>query len=112
MRWRLGRRGHDRSGLGDPSARLRAVAAMVAWTVLNSGGERVFPNVLDAGESVMVAAAPDGDLLSQTQCPPLWRCSAASSLLVSSACLFTGLLANLDPQRRSRALHSFLSMTR
>jgi nucleoside phosphorylase len=94
-----------------PPARPRAVAAMVAWTVLSSGGERIFPNVLDAGESVMVAAAPDGDLLSHTVSAlveMLGGIVSAGQLGV----LFTRLLANLDPQRRSRALHLFLSMAR
>jgi nucleoside phosphorylase len=94
-----------------PPARPRAVAAMVAWTVLNSGGERIFPKILDAGESVMVAAAPDGDLLSHTVSAlveMLGGIVPAGQLGV----LVTRLLANLDPQRRSRALHLFLSMAR
>jgi hypothetical protein len=31
-------------------------------------------------------ATRDTAVFSRTQCPPLWRCSAASSLLVSSVC--------------------------
>jgi hypothetical protein len=59
----------------------------------------------------MVAAAPDGDLLSHTVSAlveMLGGIVSAGQLGV----LFTRLLANLDPQRRSRALHLFLSMAR
>jgi hypothetical protein len=49
-----------------PPARPHAVAALAAWTVLHPGGEHIFPKALDAGENVMAAAAPAGDLLAHT----------------------------------------------
>lgn len=94
-----------------PPARPRAVAALVAWTVLNAGDADIFPKVLDAGESVIAAAAPAGDLLSHTV-------SALTEILGSIVpadqvgVLFTRLLANFDQQRRTRAMQSFLSIPR
>jgi nucleoside phosphorylase len=94
-----------------PPARPRAVAALVAWTVLNAGDADIFPKVLDAGESVIAAAAPAGDLLSHTV-------SALTETLGSIVpadqvgVLFTRLLANFDQQRRTRAMQSFLSIPR
>lgn len=94
-----------------PPARPRAVAALAAWTVLNAGGEQVFPKVLDAGENVMAAAAPGGDLLTHTV-------SVLAEMLGGVAppaqvgVLFTRLVANLDQQRRTRAMQAFLSLAR
>ncbi len=94
-----------------PAARPRAVAALVAWTVLNAGGEHIFPKALDAGENVMAVAAPAGDLLAHTV-------SVLAEMLGSIVppgqvgVLFTRLLADLDQQRRAKAMHTFLSDTR
>src|SRR5262249_40257855 len=91
-----------------PPIRPRMAAALVAWTVLNADGEHIFPMILDAGENVMAAAAPDGDLLAPTV-------STLAELLGSVVpadqvgVLFTRLLTNLDQGRRSRAMHLFLS---
>jgi nucleoside phosphorylase len=94
-----------------PPTRPRAVAGLVAWTVLNAGDAEIFPKVLDAGESVMAAAAPASDLLAETV-------SALTDTLGSIVpanqvgILFTRLLANFDQQRRTQAMQSFLSMPR
>jgi nucleoside phosphorylase len=94
-----------------PPARPRAVAALVAWTVLNAGGEHIFPKVLDAGENVMAAAAPAGDLLAHTVSV---LAETLNSIVPAGqvGVLFTHLLANLDQQRRTRAMQAFLSLSR
>jgi len=94
-----------------PPARPRAVAALVAWTVFNAGGAHIFPMVLDAGENVMAAAAPAGDLLAHTVSvltETLGGIVPADKIGV----LFTRLLANFDQQRRTRAMQAFLSVAR
>jgi hypothetical protein len=94
-----------------PPARPRAVAALVAWTVFNAGGAHIFPMVLDAGENVMAAAAPAGDLLAHTVSvltETLGGIVPADKIGV----LFTRLLANFDQQRRARAMQAFLSVAR
>jgi nucleoside phosphorylase len=94
-----------------PAARPRALAGIVAWTVLTKGGAALFPKLLEAGENVMAAAAPAGDLLGQTV-----------SLLTETlgnlvppeqvGMLFTRLLANFDQPRRTQAMQAFLSIPR
>jgi hypothetical protein len=94
-----------------PPARPRAVAALLAWTVLNGGGADIFPKVLDAGENVMAAAAPAGDLLGETVSvltDTLCKIAPADQVGV----LFTRLLANFDQRRRAQAMQSFLSVPR
>jgi hypothetical protein len=93
-----------------PHARPRLVAALVAWTVLNAGGEHIFPKVLDAGENIMAEAAPACDLLTHTVAAVVEMLGG----IVSAGrvgVLFTRLLANLDQQRRVRAMHAFLTLT-
>jgi len=94
-----------------PPARPRAVAALVAWTVLNAGGEHIFPKVLDAAENVMAAAAPAGDLLAHTV-SVLTETLGSIVPAGQVSIFFTRLLANLDQQRRARAMHAFLSVVR
>jgi hypothetical protein len=94
-----------------PTSRPRALAGLVAWTVLNAGAEQVFPRLLDAAENVMAAAAPAGDLLAHTV-------SVLTETLSSIVdpdkvgVLFTRLIANFDAERRTRAMQAFLSMPR
>jgi hypothetical protein len=94
-----------------PPARPRAVAALVVWTVLNAGGADIFPKVLDAGENVMAAAAPAGDLLAHTV-SVLMETLGSIVRADQIGVLFTRLLANFDQQRRARAMQSFLSVPR
>jgi nucleoside phosphorylase len=94
-----------------PASRPLALAGLVAWTVMNAGAEHVFPQILDAGENVMAAAAPAGDLLAQTVAvltETLSRIAAPDKVGV----LFTRLIANFSPERRTQAMQSFLSMPR
>jgi hypothetical protein len=94
-----------------PASRPHALAGLVAWTVLNGGAEQVFPQLLDAGENVMAAAAPAGDLLAHTVAvltETLSRIVAPDQVGV----LFTRLITNFGPERRTRAMQSFLSMPR
>ena len=94
-----------------PGGRPRALAGLVAWAVLNAGAAEIFPKVLDAGETVMAAAAPAGDLLAHTV-------SVLTETLRSIVpadqvgVLFTRLLADFDQERRARAMQSFLSIPR
>jgi hypothetical protein len=94
-----------------PASRPRALAGLVAWTVMNAGAEQVYPKLLDAGENVMAAAAPAGDLLAHTV-------SVLTETLGSIVApdkvgvLFTRLITNFSPERRTRAMQSFLSMPR
>ena len=94
-----------------PASRPRALAGLVAWTVLNAGAEQLFPKLLDAAENVMAAAAPAGDLLAHTV-------SVLTETLSSIVdpdkvgVLFTRLIANFGPERRTRAMQAFLSMPR
>jgi nucleoside phosphorylase len=92
-----------------PPARPRAVAGIVAWTVLTAGGADIFPKVLDAGENVMAAAAPAGDLLGHTVSV---LTETLSNIVPTEqvGVLFTRLLANFDEPRRTRAMQSFLSV--
>jgi hypothetical protein len=92
-----------------PPARPRAVAGIVAWTVLTAGGADIFPMVLDAGENVMAAAAPAGDLLGHT----VAVLTETLSKIVSAeqiGVMFTRLLAKFDQPRRTQAMQSFLSV--
>jgi nucleoside phosphorylase len=94
-----------------PPARPGAVAGIVAWTVLTAGGADIFPMVLDAGENVMAAAAPAGDLLGHT----VAVLTETLSKIVSAeqiGVMFTRLLANFDQTRRTQAMQSFLSVPR
>ena len=92
-----------------PPARPRAIAGIVAWTVLTAGGADIFPMVLDAGENVMAAAAPVGDLLGHT----VAVLTETLSKIVSAeeiGVMFTRLLAKFDQPRRTQAMQSFLSV--
>ena len=94
-----------------PADRTRAVAGIVAWTVLNGDGAAIFPDVLTAGENVIAAAAPGGDLLDHAVSiltETLGQIVHAEQIGV----VFTRLLANFDQPRRARAMRSFLSMSR
>lgn len=97
--------------LVSPAGRPRALAGLVAWAVLNAGDAEIFPKVLDAGENVMAATAPAGDLLAHTV-------SVLTETLRSIVpadqvgVLFTRLLADFDQERRARAMQSFLSIPR
>ena len=91
------------------SGRPRAVAGIVAWIVLSAGGADVFPEVLKAGEYVMAAAAPAGDLIDHT----VSLLTETLSEIVPTeqiGVVFTRLLTNLDQQRRTQAMQSFLSI--
>ncbi len=92
-----------------PPARPRAVAGIVAWTVLTSGSADIFPKVLDAGENVMAAAAPAGDLLDHTV-SVLTETLGNIVPTEQVGVLFTRLLANFDQPRRTQAMQSFLSV--
>jgi hypothetical protein len=94
-----------------PPGRPRAVAGLVAWTVLSAGDADIFPKVLDAGESVMAAAAAAGDLLAETVTV---LTDTLSSIVRTDqvGVLFTRLLANFDQPRRAQAMQSFLSIPR
>jgi hypothetical protein len=94
-----------------PPARPRAVAGLLAWTVLNRGGAGIFPLALDAGESVMAVAAPAGDLLGQTV-SVLTETFGSIVPAEQVGALFTRLLANFDQECRAKAMQSFLSIPR
>jgi nucleoside phosphorylase len=90
-------------------ARPRAVAGIVAWTVLTAGGADIFPKVLEAGENVMAAAAPAGDLLDHTVSV---LTETLSSIVPTEqvGVVFTRLLAKFDQPRRTKAMQAFLSV--
>ena len=94
-----------------PAARPRALAGLVAWAVLNAGDAEIFPKVLDAGEKVMAAAAPAGDLLAHTV-SVLTETLGSIVPIDQVGVLFARLLADFDQERRSRAMQSFLSIPR
>jgi nucleoside phosphorylase len=94
-----------------PPARPRAVAGLLAWTVLNRGGADIFPLALDAGENVMAVAAPAGDLLGHTV-SVLTDTFGSIVPAEQVGALFTRLLANFDQERRAKAMQSFLSVPR
>jgi tetratricopeptide (TPR) repeat protein len=90
-----------------PPARPRAIAALLAWTVLNRPTEAVLPALLDAGERVQKATAPDGDVL-----PHLVAILAETISGVEgparTGIVMTRLLGPLDGQRRTAAMQLFL----
>lgn len=90
-------------------ARPRAIAGIVAWTVLTAGGADVFPKLLEAGENVMAAAAPAGDLLDHTVSV---LTETLSNIVPTEqvGVLFTRLITNFDQPRRTQAMQSFLSV--
>ena len=94
-----------------PPARPRAVAGLLAWTVLNGGGAAIFPTILEAGEQVMAAAAPAGDLLAHTVAV---LTETLSSIMPADqvGVIFTSLLAKFDKHRRAEAMQCFLSVPR
>jgi hypothetical protein len=94
-----------------PPARPRAVAGLLAWTVLNGGGAAIFPTILEAGEQVMSAAAPAGDLLAHTVAV---LTETLSSIVRADqvGVIFTSLLAKFDKHRRAEAMQCFLSVPR
>jgi hypothetical protein len=115
VRDRVGCRGPDRPGLGhppgQPPVRPGRPGRLVAWTVINAGAEQVFPQILDVGENVMAAAAPGGDLLAQTVAvltETLSRIANPDKIGV----LFTRVIANFGPERRTQEMQSYLSIPR
>jgi len=94
-----------------PPARPRAIATLLAWTVLNKPTEAVLPALLDAGQRVQQAAAPDGDVL-----PPLVAILAETISQVEgpakTGIVMTRLLGSLDEERRTAAMQLFLSPPR
>jgi nucleoside phosphorylase/predicted nucleic acid-binding protein len=94
-----------------PPARPRAIATLLAWTVLNRPTEAVLPALLDAGQRVQKATAPDGDVL-----PHLVAILADTISKVEgpaqTGIVMTRLLGSLDEERRIAAMQLFLSPPR
>jgi len=94
-----------------PPARPRAIATLLAWTILNKPTEAVLPALLDAGQRVQKATAPDGDVL-----PHLVAILADTISQVEgpakTAIVMTRLLGSLDDKRRTAAMRLFLSPQR
>ncbi len=90
-----------------PPARPRAIATLLAWTVLNKPTEAVLPALLDAGQRLQKATAPDGDVL-----PHLVAILAETISQVEgpakTGIVMTRLLGSLDDQRRTAAMRLFL----
>jgi nucleoside phosphorylase/predicted nucleic acid-binding protein/biotin operon repressor len=94
-----------------PPARPSAIATILAWTILNKPSEAVVPALLDAGERVQKAAAPDGDVL------PHFVTILADTISqvegpAKTAIIMTRLLGSLDEERRIAAMQLFLSPPR
>jgi nucleoside phosphorylase/predicted nucleic acid-binding protein len=94
-----------------PPARPRAIATLLAWTVLNKPTEAMLPALLDAGQRVQKATAPDGDVL------PHFVATLAETISqiegpAKTAIVMTRLLRSLDDQRRTAAMRLFLSPPR
>jgi hypothetical protein len=96
---------------GPPPARPRAIATLLAWTILNNPTEALLPALLDAGQRVQKATAPDGDVL-----PHLVAILADTIGQVEgpakTAIVMTRLLGSLDEERRTAAMQLFLSPPR
>jgi nucleoside phosphorylase/predicted nucleic acid-binding protein len=94
-----------------PPARPRTIATLLAWTVLNKPSEAVVPALLDAGERVQKATAPEGDIL------PHFVAILADTISevegpAKTAIVMTRLLGSLDDERRTAAMQLFLSPPR
>lgn len=80
---------------------------LLAWTVLNKPTEAVLPALLDAGQRVQRAAAPDGYVLA----PLVAILAETISQLEGPAktgIVMTRLLGSLDEERRTAAMQLFL----
>jgi hypothetical protein len=94
-----------------PPARPRVVASLLAWTILNSGREDLMPAIVDVGQRVQAASAPDGDILAH-----LINCLAetitAAADPATTGIVMTRMLGHLDTERRTAAMRLFLNPPR
>jgi len=96
---------------GPPPARPRAIATLLAWTVLNKPTEAVLPALLDAGQRVQKATAPDGDVLAHLVAILAETISQVEGP-AKTGIVMTRLLGSLDEERRTAAMQLFLSPPR
>jgi len=90
-----------------PPARPRAIATLLAWTVLNKPTEAVLPALVDAGQRVQEASAPDGDVLAHLVAILAETISEIAGP-AKTGIVMTRLLGSLDDQRRAAAMRLFL----
>jgi hypothetical protein len=94
-----------------PPARPRAIATLLAWAVLNKPTEAVLPALLDAGQRVQKATAPDGDVLAHLVAILAETISQVEGP-AKTGIVMTRLLGSLDDKRRTAAIRLFLSPPR
>jgi hypothetical protein len=105
----------DRPCLGQPSARPRTIATLLAWTILNKPTEALLPALLDAGQRVKKATAPDGDVLPHLVAILVAILADTISQVegpAKTAIVMTRPLGTLDEERRTAAMQLFLSPPR
>ncbi len=94
-----------------PPARPRVIAALLAWTVLNKRTEAMLPALVDAGQRVQKAAAPDGDVLEHLVAILAETISEVEGP-ARTGMVMTRLFGSLDDERRTAAMLLFLDPPR
>jgi nucleoside phosphorylase/DNA-binding transcriptional ArsR family regulator/tetratricopeptide (TPR) repeat protein len=94
-----------------PAARPAVLASLLAWSALAVADPKIFPLLLDAGENILSAAAPDGDLLAAT----VQSLTETLSSIVQPhqvGDILVGMFGSLDKPRHDRAMRIFLTGVR
>jgi hypothetical protein len=94
-----------------PPVRPRVIAALLAWTVLNKRTEAVLPALVEAGQRVQRATAPDGDVLEHLVAILAETISEVEGP-AKTGVVMTRLLGSLDDERRIAAMRLFLNPPR